>query len=93
MVRVCAERAATKELEYEALRIKYENLVDRWNDLVEKVNKKGGQPFLESDGISQLIDRDDLKTLITLCHPDKHGGKQSANDITQKLLSLRNMVN
>lgn len=31
----------------------------------------------------------DLKRLISLCHPDKHGGKPMAVEMTQKLLSLR----
>lgn len=31
----------------------------------------------------------ELKTLINLCHPDKHQGKQSAVSITQKLLGMR----
>lgn len=30
-----------------------------------------------------------LKTLIQLCHPDKHGGSQTANETTAWLLSLR----
>ena len=32
---------------------------------------------------------DEIKTLTSLCHPDKHGGKESAVRITQKLLKLR----
>lgn len=31
----------------------------------------------------------EIKTLIQLCHPDKHGGKQSAVHITSKLLKMR----
>lgn len=33
--------------------------------------------------------KDEIRTLIQLCHPDKHGGKESAVTITQKLLKLR----
>lgn len=33
--------------------------------------------------------KDELRTLIQLCHPDKHGGKKTASDITQKLIKLR----
>ena len=32
---------------------------------------------------------EELRTLISLCHPDRHGGKESAVRITQKLLALR----
>lgn len=31
----------------------------------------------------------EIKTLLSLCHPDRHGGKESAKRITQKLLELR----
>lgn len=37
----------------------------------------------------QPIPADMLKTLIMLCHPDRHGGKESATKATQFLLSLR----
>lgn len=38
---------------------------------------------------AQIIPPDMLKTLIALCHPDRHGGKESATRATQFLLSLR----
>ncbi len=31
----------------------------------------------------------DLKQLIALCHPDKHGGNKVANEITAKLIKMR----
>lgn len=43
----------------------------------------------ELKGKSQVFTPDEIKTLITLCHPDKHGGKDSAHRMTQKLLQLR----
>lgn len=33
--------------------------------------------------------QEDIKILLTLCHPDKHGGNPKANEITVKLLELR----
>lgn len=36
--------------------------------------------------------RDHLKTLIFLCHPDKHGNDTRATAATQYLLSLREML-
>lgn len=35
------------------------------------------------------ITQDQLRLIIALCHPDKHGGKESANTLTQQLLKLR----
>lgn len=32
----------------------------------------------------------ELKKLIRLCHPDKHGDSQSATEMTQRLLEMRN---
>lgn len=31
----------------------------------------------------------ELKQLIALCHPDKHGGSKAANEITAKLIRMR----
>jgi len=33
--------------------------------------------------------QEDIKRLIMLCHPDKHGGKKMAEDMTKKLLTIR----
>jgi len=30
-----------------------------------------------------------IRTLIRLCHPDKHGGSEAANEITTWLLTMR----
>lgn len=35
------------------------------------------------------FDETELKRLISLCHPDKHDGKQSAVEMTQKLIAMR----
>lgn len=37
----------------------------------------------------QVFSEDELRTLINLCHPDRHGGKESAQRITARLLELR----
>lgn len=71
--------------------LKYKNayflLLDQWNILIEKINARGGTTFLETG--NGVFTQDEINTLINLCHPDKHGGKKSATDMTQKLLSLR----
>lgn len=35
------------------------------------------------------LSQDEIKTLISLCHPDKHNNSDRANAITQRLLELR----
>jgi hypothetical protein len=65
---------------------KYEQLLAQWNSLIREINSKGGEEFLNST--PQFTD-DELKQLIMLCHPDKHDGKRSAVEMTQKLNNLR----
>jgi hypothetical protein len=74
--------------EHEYLDIKYKGLLERWNELVRDVNAKGGQQFLACHSGSQFTDNE-LKSLLQLVHPDKHGGKESAKVITQKINQLR----
>lgn len=50
---------------------------------VEQLEHKLEQP------IAPTFSPEDLKTLIMLCHPDRHGGKESAHRITQVLLKMR----
>lgn len=38
---------------------------------------------------SPQLSQDDIKRMLILCHPDKHGGKTIATEVTQKLLQLR----
>lgn len=67
---------------------RYNNLVDEWNGLVQKINERGGQAFLNGQQNNQFSEAE-LRTLLSLCHPDKHGGKESATCITQKLIAMR----
>lgn len=62
-------------------------LLREWNALVRRINAKGGEAFL--NGNSKQLDDGDIKRLLMLCHPDKHGGKEMAHEMTQKLLALR----
>lgn len=64
----------------------------KWNKLVRRINEKGGEDFLERGRIhppaSQFTQEEIIK-LIHLCHPDKHGGKEMATVMTQKLLKMK----
>lgn len=82
---------AELELSFQLLVLKYSGLQDKWNDLVEKINEKGGQEFLENGDIRQLpkIGKADIKKLLLLCHPDKHANLPVAEEMTKKLLELR----
>jgi hypothetical protein len=69
---------------------KYNDLIDEYNVLVRKA-KQLQKLCKESEG-SAPFNKEDLRRLITLCHPDKHGGKASATEMTQKLLEMRGKV-
>lgn len=72
------------ELELIGIRIK-------WAGLVNRINAKGGEAFLEKAQIggSQQFSQDDIKKLIMLCHPDKHGNSPTATALTAQLIKLR----
>ena len=80
-------RSADWRERHERLEWKHAGLVRQYNQMVKEHNEMvdefayggGGNPFTPEE----------LKVLIGLCHPDKHGGKESANKMTQKLLSMR----
>ena len=61
--------------------------------MIEKINDKGGEQFLEHGVLRPRLPAQftaqELKELVQLCHPDKHGGKESAQRLTAKLNALR----
>lgn len=78
------------------LRIKLSSIQTKWNDLVRRINAKGGEEFLKFGTIGKDTARtvhqftdDELRSLLQLVHPDKHNGKQSAVVMTQKINALR----
>ena len=74
------------------LTIAFNHLQTKWNNLVDRINDKGGEEFLESDPSKNKLSKEELTKLISLCHPDKHDGKASATIMTKKLLKLREQI-
>ena len=74
-----------------ALELELARLQRDWNDLVRRINKKGGEAFLETGrvGASVGLSEDEIAKLLRLCHPDKHDGRAIAVEMTQRLLELR----
>lgn len=87
-----------KEAQTNAIAYKhaYETLVDKWNVLIRKINKKGGDDFINNGVLPQKttvigsISDENIRKLILLCHPDKHQGKALAVEMTQLLNSMKN---
>lgn len=74
---------------------RYEQLLNEYNKLVKRINEKGGEQFLQHAAIQPTgiqLSKEDLKSLIQLCHPDKHGGKESAVEMTKKLNIIRDSL-
>lgn len=73
--------------DYKELLNNYRKLLAKYNAIVNQVNRKGGQSFLDNE--SSEFSPEEIKDLISLCHPDRHGDNPKAMRITQKLLNLR----
>ena len=77
----------------ETVYAEHTKLLSKWNSLVDTINRKGGQSFLDSPPIKQTpqlqLSNDDIFALIKFCHPDKHGGNPKAGELTAKLLLMR----
>lgn len=76
------------KMDHLVLQMKFDKLLAEWNELVGRLNAKGGERFLSGEGAPKLS-REDISRLLQLCHPDKHDGKPQAVEMTQKLLRLR----
>lgn len=64
--------------------------IEEWNNLVVKINAKGGMEFLNNatlKGSSQFTE-DELKTLRRLCHPDRHDSSKSSNELSAKINNI-----
>jgi len=61
-------------------KLAFNQLMKEHNNLVDRINEKGGEEFLQ--GNSTQFTKDEIKTLIILCHPDKHNNSIVAKDIT-----------
>jgi hypothetical protein len=85
-----AERDAASILAMQ-YRDQYDSLREEWNKLVRQINAKGGADFLKGKTTKSTIPltSEDFKKLLMLTHPDKHGGKPMAQEMTAKLLSMR----
>jgi hypothetical protein len=70
------------------LEFEHRSLIARYNRMVKEHNEMVDE-FAYGGGGSNPFTPEELKILIGLCHPDKHGGKESANKMTQKLLAMR----
>lgn len=67
----------------------YNKLLEEWNELVEKINSKGGEEFINSPPSKPQFSSDEIKKILVLCHPDKHDGSKLANDITAMLNKIK----
>lgn len=84
-------RAIAAEAFAAALKERYIAKGQEWDALVHRINRLGGEAFLRSGErhVAAQFTPDELRSLIQLCHPDKHEGKPAATEMTAKLLKMR----
>lgn len=54
---------------------------------------KGYNEDLKKQLHARTFSKDEINTLIRLCHPDKHNGNEKANNVTVRLLEIRRAIN
>jgi hypothetical protein len=86
-----AQFAQKEELLQINQRLQYElrDELERNNSLTRRVIELVAGAARATTISAKQFDNDDIKTLIRLCHPDKHGNSESATAITAKLLKMR----
>jgi hypothetical protein len=73
-----------EKIKSQSLQILFDYTVQRYNNLVNKINKAGGEQIF-----TQQFSKEELRTLLILCHPDKHNGSTTAHKISTKINSIR----
>lgn len=71
---------------------RHAQLQKEWNNLVDRINAKGGETFLKHGTVHsapQQFGDEDLRRLIQLCHPDKHANSELSQRMTTLLTGLR----
>lgn len=96
-----ARKIAQLEEENAYLRMRYLKssfeltvLQSKWNQLVSRINALGGEEFLSGGERcrhqpARQFDKSELRCLLQLCHPDKHGNSALAQRMTAKLLEMK----
>ena len=74
---------------HEHLKLQYSALLRNYNLLVDAIKEMTSKKSTETN---LHFTQEELKKLITLCHPDKHGGSKIAEEMTAKLLEMRSRV-
>ena len=86
----CYSDLMSLRISFEVLKRRHEELAKNWNDLVRKINHKGGESFLDQEPIFGCqFNEYDLKQILILCHPDKHNNSEKSNIITKKINEIR----
>lgn len=86
-----SEKEHNRKLNYVILQ--HNQRLREYNALVQRINDLGGEAFLKHAKIPNSdvsgFSEEDIRSMIYLCHPDKHNNSSSATRITQMLIVLR----
>ncbi len=80
------EREVNLRVQYE---LRCENLLNKWNTLVDRINAQGGEALFNKEPTATQFSSKEIDQLISLCHPDKHDGREIATALTAKLIKLK----
>jgi hypothetical protein len=93
-VHLDAHRVSAKSLESKLRTVRL-----RHSSLLLRINRKGGEAFLREGSIhphrptfaptSQQFSKNEIMSLIKLCHPDRHGNSEPSNKLTAILIKMR----
>lgn len=83
--------AISDRLSFNALVKKYRALQEQWDELVDLINSKGGQQFLDHATMDKPVipfNKEELKYILKRCHFDRNLDSELAHPVTCKLLDM-----
>ena len=86
-------KAEIKELKSELDHYKYKffNAVDEYNELADKANSQRREfaALMQANNHAAPFSQKDIRSLIRLCHPDKHNNSEASTRLTTILVTMR----
>lgn len=75
--------------EHRALTMVHNELMTEYNTVIHRINAHGGEAlFTQGSPGTKQFSKQEIRKLVFLCHPDKHGNKKSATELTTKLIAM-----
>lgn len=87
-------RADMYQIELRKIKHQHAKDINDWNRLVRELKSMGGldairRKMSEPSHVNSSFSKEEIRILIQLSHPDRHGGKDVYNQIMQKLNKMK----